>query len=240
MAKRIMDSAHRGVVGVLVFVLVVVLAACTESSKDAPMASTAPNVTTITTARVYEYAVGDAGPGGGTVFYVADQPFACGFELSESCYYLEVAPSGWFDGGKDPAASASVVPYEYSPLTENYQGTEPVGLGMHNTRNSVLAAKSASPGSASALATEYKGGGLTDWYLPSLAESVLLQKNQVVSSALLEDWYWTSSEYDSYGNHSWSVHMFNPGSQMNTPEGFVRPKPLEKIGRAYVRPVRAF
>lgn len=231
MAKRIVDDTNRGVVGVLVFVLVVVLAACTGSSQDASDA---------TSGRVYEYAVGDAGPGGGTVFYVADQPFACGFELSESCYYLEVAPSGWFDGGKDPAASASTVPYEYSTLTENYQGTEPVGLGMHNTRNSALAGKPASPGSASALATGYKGGGLTDWYLPSLKESVLLQKNQVVSSGLLEDWYWTSSEYDSYGNHCWGVHMFNPASQMNTPEGFVSPKPLEKTGRAYVRPVRAF
>jgi hypothetical protein len=47
------------------------------------------------------YAVGDTGPGGGKIIYVASTPFACG---QTSCTYLEVAPSGW-NGGSDPEMS---------------------------------------------------------------------------------------------------------------------------------------
>ena len=51
--------------------------------------------------------VGNTGPGGGTIFYVASTPFYCGSTLSETCNYLEVAPSNWFADMGDPAISWS-------------------------------------------------------------------------------------------------------------------------------------
>ena len=38
------------------------------------------------------YVVGDAGPGGGIVFYVADEPFRCGPDFVSNCTFLEAAP----------------------------------------------------------------------------------------------------------------------------------------------------
>ena len=40
-------------------------------------------------------ALGDTGPGGGKVFYVATNQFTCGVTLMAKCLYLEAAPAGW-------------------------------------------------------------------------------------------------------------------------------------------------
>jgi len=46
--------------------------------------------------------VGDAGPGGGIIFYVTTTAFACGPTLFATCNYLEAAPSDWFSDEGDP------------------------------------------------------------------------------------------------------------------------------------------
>jgi hypothetical protein len=51
--------------------------------------------------------IGDTGPGGGTIFYETSTAFACGPTLSETCNYLEAAPSNWFGGDEDPRISWS-------------------------------------------------------------------------------------------------------------------------------------
>ena len=38
------------------------------------------------------YVVGDTGPGGGIIFYVASTPFKCGPTRAATCTYLEAAP----------------------------------------------------------------------------------------------------------------------------------------------------
>jgi hypothetical protein len=48
--------------------------------------------------------VGDTGPGGGKIFYVATTPFACGPTRAATCTYLEAAPNGWNVSG-DPSRS---------------------------------------------------------------------------------------------------------------------------------------
>jgi hypothetical protein len=46
--------------------------------------------------------VGDAGPGGGTVFYVsASAGFTCGENYSSTCKYMEAAPATWYPGATD-------------------------------------------------------------------------------------------------------------------------------------------
>ena len=58
--------------------------------------------TTATSTPAPTDAVGDAGPGGGIIYYVNNAGFSCGASYSSTgsptgglCNYLEVAPSGW-------------------------------------------------------------------------------------------------------------------------------------------------
>jgi len=47
--------------------------------------------------------VGDTGPGGGIVFYVASTAFtATGTTCNTNCHYLEAAPNTWNGGSTDP------------------------------------------------------------------------------------------------------------------------------------------
>jgi hypothetical protein len=56
---------------------------------------------TVSCANGGECFVGNRGPGGGTIFYVATTPFVCGPTLATTCTYLEAAPttglSAWVD-----------------------------------------------------------------------------------------------------------------------------------------------
>ena len=185
-----------------------------------------------------KYTLGDRGPGMGTIFYVADKPFPCGFELKEYCSVLEVAPAGWYNGEKDPVATMSLVPFKYSQYMQDSSATEPIGAGRHNTL--VLASDANTPASAVDIASQYSGGGLRDWYLPSLQEIVLLRESQSSSSGFLPDTYWSSSEYDAYGTVIWTAHMYNPASQEYGSPDFINPTPVAKVKRGYVRPIRAF
>lgn len=185
-----------------------------------------------------KYAIGDQGPGMGTVFYVADEPFLCGSELRGYCSFLEVAPAGWSGDDTDPVSTMSIVPYKYSQYVKDYIATEPVGLGMHNTL--VFTSDTNSPASAVDVAAQYTGGGLRDWYLPSRDELTLLQKSQSSSMGLKPDVYWSSSEYDAWGEFVWVAHMDPIRDAPISDQQFIPLYPHLKADRAYVRPVRAF
>ena len=60
-------------------------------------ATNASGSATQTFALTVTYAVGNTGPGGGKIFYVAATPFACGPTLAASCTYLEAAPASGTD-----------------------------------------------------------------------------------------------------------------------------------------------
>jgi hypothetical protein len=181
------------------------------------------------------YRVGDLGPAGGIIFYAESsvQPWG---------KYLEVAPNGWYEGMPDPKTS-------WCDLTEreilktldasglpSQTGNE-IGKGKANTR---LMSNLCESGAAN-LATEYRGGGKSDWFLPSLAELNQLckfargQKQGIGTcqpsgnlSPGFSNYYWSSSEVDE--KYAWD-RFFNIGnSNMST-------KDFE--GNA-VRPIRAF
>ena len=122
---------------------------------------------TFTLTVVRTYAVGETGPGGGIVFYVAPTTFTCGATLASTCKYLEAAPTSG-------AAAWTDATYAWSgnfdiEIGVNAQGTA-VGTGLKNT----LAMETDATRGANTAGTktrDYRGpNSLTDWYLPSRDE----------------------------------------------------------------------
>jgi hypothetical protein len=119
--------------------------------------------------------VGDRGPGGGTIFYVANTPFACGPTRLMTCTYLETAPSGW-NTGSDPRrywarGNQRVVNNGSSPETATATA---IGWGYFNTRAIINQGNIDPTLDAAALADSHTvtvaGVVYDDWYLPSSDE----------------------------------------------------------------------
>ena len=115
--------------------------------------STTPTIT---------YVVGDTGPGGGVIYYVASSPFACGASLSTQCTYLEVSPTSW-NTPPNPSATYSNV------VTTSGANRTAVGAGYQNTLDAVNQAGFTGT-HAPQLAHAYQGNGKTDWHIPSSLE----------------------------------------------------------------------
>jgi len=176
------------------------------------------------------YKVGDTGPGGGTVFYVAATPFVCGPTLESTCTYLEAAPSGWSvtpaSGCQFFAGSSTEDPICSWSESSDFIGTDTaIGTGYKNTL-AIIAAYSSQADAASA-SQAYLGGGLEDWYLPSADELNKLYLRQTTVGGFATVVYWSSSEHDA--SLAW-YQYFGVGVQDDS----------TKDDAAYVRPVRAF
>ena len=125
------------------------------------------------------YTRGSTGPGGGTIFYVAGSGgFTCGSSLSEKCYYLEAAPPALglasFDNDAtySTARTWAAAAYQSQAVPDFGDRTAAlaIGYGYRNTMLIIAQGNSDSSTSAAALAQSYRGGGQTDWFLPSHAE----------------------------------------------------------------------
>ncbi len=130
------------------------------------------------------YAIGDTGPGGGTIFYVASTPQSWG------CY-LEAAPT-------DQPAHFS----EYACMGMTIAGADgtAIGTGQQNTLDILAAGCSPTHGHdvAAAYAHNYSHGGKTDWFLPSRDElSALADHTDVVGIPSGSYWYWSSTEVNA-------------------------------------------
>jgi hypothetical protein len=171
--------------------------------------------------------IGDTGPGGGRIFYVASTPFACGPTLSTTCTYLEAAPSGW-NTGADPGISWA------TNVNNNRLTTVPapgaiqtaIGTGFQNSDAIVAQTGNVAATSAAVAARAYRGNSLTDWYLPSKDElnALYLQRTTVGG---LAGGYWSSSEQRN--SHAW-------GQDFNNSNQGAGDKFLGNV----VRPIRAF
>ena len=181
------------------------------------------------------YNLGDIGPGGGKIFYVASTPFACGPSRSESCTYLEAALSGWNGGASDPLAkwanAYGVINNAGSPETATATA---IGWGYRNTR-AIIRAGNTDTGTAAALADSHTvivgGVVVDDWYLPSLDElnEMYLRKTDIGGfDVTVGGLYWTSTESSSTNARR---QRFNNGENW-TGSG--------KFASNYVRPIRAF
>jgi len=204
----------------------------TSTKKITRKSSTTTTTTTLAPAL---YSVGQAGPGGGTIFYV-DMARAAGSQ------YFEAACAGWqnnCDGTTvDPLAGWGC----YGTEIAGADGTA-IGAGGQNTADIVAGCGTA--GTAARLADNYSYNGLDDWFLPSKDELNALCKwaysdtanavcNDDGSGSLsltyggVSDYaYWSSSE--SADVNAWDQNPAS-GEQYHHDKGYPY----------CVRPVRAF
>ena len=222
------------------------------------------------------FKVGDRGPGGGFIYYVSDAGFNCGATFTNTgsptggkCKYLEVATSDWQASeythpwaiGTKTSGNAIQNISSLADDASEYNNARGVGLGYKNSIAIVAQNNNYGDSSiyAAALAREYSGGTLTDWYLPTAAElNLLCQWNRgdtryrmdiglecgrgggAINSAnfgaetagFLESNYWSSSEGDS--SNAWYLDF-----SLSTL--YVDYKYRGTGGnRKFVRPVRSF
>jgi len=169
----------------------------------APVVASTPQVA-LTCATGGTCVVGDRGPGGGTIFYVATTPFVCGSTRTLTCKHLEAAPAGWKTDEAQPGRMwAQQTPINYdntsvgssgSPETATATG---VGWGHWNTRAIILQGNTDPTSSAAALADSYdvtvSGTLYDDWFLPSKDElNQLISQKETV--ALLGTRFSSSTE----------------------------------------------
>jgi len=201
------------------------------------------------------YTVGQMGPGGGTIFYVALSPFACGPTRSATCTYLEAAPSGW-NGGAEPSRTwAQSTPVNYQSTSINNASSPEtatataIGWGYRNTRAIILQGNSDTATSAAALTDSYtvtvSGVEYDDWYLPSKDELNQMCKWQRgvawISDATVCSGGITNSGTGAAGfvvNEYWSSTEGGAGSAWGQLPG--RQVNYFKNQSIYVRPIRAF
>jgi len=199
------------------------------------------------------YKCGDIGQSGvGIVFYASATPFLCvanGVDRTSLCNYLEVAPQGWngtlvkckdgCEGSPDSTSdwgSAGVSTtgkgYAYcngsgkKRVIPNASGTL-IGTGYPNTSAMLTMCKSDDAGGQ---VRGYKGGGMTDWSLPSQDELIALfyYTGRNAIGGFDAGFYWSSSQ--SNEEEAW-VQSFAIGSNYGN-----APKTRERG----VRAVRAF
>jgi hypothetical protein len=121
--------------------------------------------------------VGDIGPGGGIVYYSKSTPFTSpGSPCSTKCQYLEIAPKNWEGLNKCPQSSPTIIS-KCSLLPTNISApltSTSIGSGHSNTEAIVSALASSVVTNAAVRARAYRGGNLTDWYLPSRDELMII------------------------------------------------------------------
>ena len=169
-------------------------------------------------------AVGDVGPGGGVVFYVANTQQSWG-------QVLEVAPKTWSGGTTEPT-----LPWcsgGSNPTTTFRSGTKS-GFGLGAKNSAIIAG--ACTGGAAVAARAYNGGGKSDWYLPSSAELTELYRSKSALSttdAILDsNFFWSSTE-----GINWHANSLN--NQIgNGAIGLIGAN--NKNDLVSVRPIRAF
>lgn len=168
------------------------------------------------------YTTGSKGPGGGTVYYIAQSPFACGPELENTCSALEAAPTesevrrGWAD------TDLLDKPVEGADRTE-------IGAGYRNTLDIVRQGSVDPSVSGAAYADAYTHQQKDDWYLPSKDEFLEMYKqSELIGGFSIAD-YWSSSEEGS--NQAWSQFFFSGTPQLLHPKNHYT---------HYIRPIRAF
>jgi len=212
------------------------------------------------------YRVGDTGPGGGTIFYVAPEPFSCGPTRSQMCTYLEAAPSGWNTGSDDPYTHWAVKRYTDTDVSgvENdpgnglgrngrydaFNNAEAVGLGYKNSL-AIVTQNGAGTTYAAGAARAYTGGSKTDWYLPTSAElNLLCQWARGVAPDVTTSCSGGSINSATYGagaagfyrnGEYWSSSEYDKGYAWDQDfNGGVQGISFKDYDVLYVRPVRAF
>ena len=220
--RTAMAKLYRYLVSVvLIFVSVSVTQVSTEKVAQATELSCAEGGVCV---------LGDIGPGGGKVFYVAPTTFASpgsdsypGSDCDDACKYLEVAP-----GSAQRTLRWASTSNQSRSVADNATNTA-IGTGMANTIKIANQSGNTSTDSAAVYAYEYQGGGKEDWHLPSFEEIRQLFTNQSRVESGLKDFWWSSSESSS--TNARRKHLLRTNGGEGT---------ASKSGANHMRPVRAF
>lgn len=162
------------------------------------------------------YPVGSVGPGGGLVF------------LIDNGVHYEMAPKAWSGPNSLDTPYSAWCDIDYS----NIAGAEGIAIGTGSANTTAMQSPACASG-AGVSARAYRGGGYSDWFLPSLYEMFAMQKYSVS----IVDWdtygfssasYWSSSQFNS--GLAWR-QFFSDGGATAFPKNY-------SSGR--VRPIRAF
>ena len=144
---------------------------------------------------------------------------------------MEVAPGTWNGGGSDPQSvwcsnTTSYVPNLLTGTTDTLQTSWNPGAGYSNTQKML---RGCTYGAANIVAA-YKGGGKSDWHLPSAYELAFLGESHLALGSM-GPFYWSSSE-SNYGaaGQAWF------GNLSNNALGLLNKSNMTP----YVRPVRSF
>ena len=192
-------------------------------------------------------AVGDTGPGGGVVFYVAASNFtSTGSTCNTACKYLEAALTDqstgivWAtademcyntdDSNNGNCQTTSVYSGISTVRDSSRAASQAIGMGMANTEN--FAGRLAgypqnSTNFAAGIAWTHESNGKTDWHLPSKGELNELFLERARVGGFTTGDYWSSSERNE--DTPW-LQRFTDGSQSYNAKG----------DPGYVRLVRAF
>lgn len=231
-----------------VMMVSLLVVSCDDNSKE-PVNSQASD-------KVYE--IGDIGPAGGYVFYVADELKTItyvnkdGNTQTYQWKYLEAAPND-LDGKKSFGCNGP-------DQSRSAAGTsKSIGSGRENTRklvNSMGTSADISTGMANTnnIGTDYaaylcddyknsyKGEEFTDWFLPSSEELEEMYKNLKAvgkGGTWQSGIYWSSSEDTSYPRIK--AFVVNFGSSTEEAEAEVASRCLDGSAyTAFIRPIRAF
>jgi hypothetical protein len=208
----------------------------TVTTTSTTIAATTTTVLTCATGGVCR--VGDTGPGGGKVFYVAPTTFAStGSACGTACKYLEAAPAGWITAATPAGQTNCVIPgtnttrpeCTWALNTTTAVGATSTAIGTGYANTSAMIAQINLAYAAGTVARAYQGGGKTDWFLPSKDElnQMYLQRDVLGINAFGSMYFWSSSEDDA--GRAWR-QSFSYGTQNSS----------TKLGPASVNPVRAF
>ncbi len=162
--------------------------------------------------------VGDTGPGGGIVFFDAGTKQSWG-------RYLEVAPASWSGAPSDPVATWC--PEGKAGFTATVRTGTDIGSGAANTKAIIKACGSTS---AAGVAAAHRGGGKTDWYLPSKDEVNSLFRKRAAVGGIPAKSLWSSSQSSHYATYAWGQLLVSEGRYIGSYKGY----------GGMVRPIRAF
>ena len=175
------------------------------------------------------YIVGDTGPAGGIIFYVAASEQTTnytdlnGASITLGWKYLEVAP------GEVTVDGSTTL--KWSSQDSGSYGTETgIGSGLSNTYKLLSSASDNLRFPASQACADYGNNtDYDDWFLPSKDELNEIYENRdaLGTTFKTDDKYWSSSQYSSY--YAWT-QLYDNGGQYNS----------DFTTDYYVRPVRAF
>ncbi|MCL2230571.1 MAG: DUF1566 domain-containing protein [Treponema sp.] len=164
----------------------------------------------------HQYAIGDTGPAGGIIFYVAPSGITIqgygssgdnGYFATYIAYYLEAAPANASGSAMRWASATSLLPN----LSQNSSDTTDwaIGRGRMNTAI-IIAARTFDTvaNNAAKAAAAYSNGGKDDWFLPSREElnQMTIQRSHV---GITSGRFWSSSQ--GSGLYAWGQFLNGSG-----------------------------